>query len=169
MKERAARMMGKSVSFKSANSGRSNMSESKVKMLSSKVTPLQDLKGLKQAKERSTIERKNLSKLERPLVSLTTSSAMVSTPKVDQASRGETSLLSSVSNLREHKAVLSDGKLSTSSKATSSLTCKGVESQSSPGKSCLGGGTKLISFIFLCIFCWLVFYNVPLSQMVLNF
>lgn len=165
MKERAARMMGKSVSFKSANSGRSNVSESKVKMLSSKVTPLQDLKGLKQGKERSTIERKNLSKLERPLVSLTTSSAMVSTPKVDQASRGETSLLSSVSNLREHKAVLSDGKLSTSSKATSSLTC----TQSSPGKSCLGGGTKLISFIFLYIFCWLVFYNVPLSQMVLNF
>jgi hypothetical protein len=58
---------------------------------------------------------------------------MVSTPKVDQASRGETSLLSSVNNLREHKAVLSDGKLSTSSKATS-LTYKGVESQSSPGK-----------------------------------
>ncbi|KAK9914729.1 hypothetical protein M0R45_038488 [Rubus argutus] len=134
MKERAARMMGKSVSFKSTNSGRSNVSESKVKMLSSKLTPLQDLKGLKQAKERSTIERKNLSKLERPLVSLTTSSAMVSTPKVDQASRGETSLLSSANNLREHKAVLSDGKLSTSSKAIS-LTYKGVESQSSPGRA----------------------------------
>ncbi|XP_062001165.1 protein PARALOG OF AIPP2 isoform X1 [Rosa rugosa] len=135
MKERTARMMGKSVSFRSPDSGRSNVSESKVKMLSSKFNPLQDLKGMKQLKERSTVERKNLSKLERPPVSLITSSAIVSTPKVDQASRGDTSLLSSVSNLREHKALLSDGKLNTSSKAISSLTRKGVETQSSPGGS----------------------------------
>lgn len=129
VKERTARMMGKSVSFRSPDSGRSSVPESKVKMLSSKFNPLQDLKGVKQVKDRSTVERKNLSKLERPLVGLTTSSATVSTPKVDQASH----LLSSVSSFREHKALPSDGKLSTSSKAISSLTLKGVEAQSSPG------------------------------------
>nr|XP_011470119.1 PREDICTED: uncharacterized protein LOC101314703 isoform X3 [Fragaria vesca subsp. vesca] len=131
MKERTARMMGKSVSFRSPDSGRSSVPDSKVKMLPSKFNPLQDLKGVKQVKERSTVERKNLSKLERPLVGLTTSSATVSTPKVDQASH----LLSSVSSLREHKALPSDGKLSTSSKAISGLTLKGVEAQSSPGGS----------------------------------
>ncbi|XP_050385858.1 uncharacterized protein LOC126802292 isoform X2 [Argentina anserina] len=134
MKERTARMMVKSVSFRSPDLGRSNASESKVKMLPSKFNPLKDLKGLKQVKERSTVERKHLSKLDRPLVGLPTSSAIVSTPKVDQASRGDNSLLS-VSNLREHKTLLSDGKICTSSKAISSLTRKGAETQSSPGGS----------------------------------
>ncbi|ONI25965.1 hypothetical protein PRUPE_2G329000 [Prunus persica] len=129
MKERVARMMGKSVSFKSANSGRSNVSESKVKMLSSKFSHVQDLKGLKQAKERSTIERKNLSKLDRPLASFPAASPIVSTPKIDPASRGETSLLSSVSNNRESKVVLPDGKLSTVTKSIGNLTRKGVEPQ----------------------------------------
>ncbi|XP_050253369.1 uncharacterized protein LOC126699527 isoform X7 [Quercus robur] len=127
MKEGPARMMGKSMSFRSANSGRMNATESKVKMLSSKSTHVQDVKGLKQAKERGTFERKHLSKLDRPLVSSTTSSTVL-TPKLDQklTSRGETSLPSYISNNRDSKVVQSDGKLSLS-KVTSSLGRKGVE------------------------------------------
>ena len=127
MKEGPARMMGKSMSFRSANSGRTNATESKVKMLSPKSTHVQDVKGLKQAKERGAFERKHLSKLDRPLVSSTTSST-VSTPKLDQklTSRGETSLPSYISNNRDSKVVQSDGKLSLS-KVTSSLGRKGVE------------------------------------------
>ncbi|KAK9994121.1 hypothetical protein SO802_023824 [Lithocarpus litseifolius] len=128
MKEGPARMMGKSMSFRSANSGRTNATESKVKMLSSKSTHVQDVKGLKQAKERGTFERKHLSKLDRPLVSSTTISSTVSTPKLDQklTSRGETSLPSYISNNQDSKVVQSDGKLSLS-KVTSSLGRKGVE------------------------------------------
>ncbi|KAB2609673.1 hypothetical protein D8674_041880, partial [Pyrus ussuriensis x Pyrus communis] len=135
MKERVvSRMMGRSVSFKSASSGRSNVSETKVKMLSSKFSHVPDLKGLKQAKEWSTVERKNLSKLDRPKANLITASP---TPKSDFASRGETSLLSSVSN-REPKVALPDGKLSTLSK--SSLTRKGVDTQvASGGGSSMNG------------------------------
>uniref|UniRef100_A0A2N9HYY1 Zinc finger PHD-type domain-containing protein n=1 Tax=Fagus sylvatica TaxID=28930 RepID=A0A2N9HYY1_FAGSY len=128
MKEGPARMISKSMSFKSANSGRTNATESKVKMLSSKSTHVQDVKGLKQAKERGTFERKHLSKLERPVVNSTTASSTVSTPKLDQklTSRGETGLPSSISNNRESKVIQSDGKLSLS-KVTSSLGRKGVE------------------------------------------
>ncbi|KAF5442581.1 hypothetical protein F2P56_035223 [Juglans regia] len=123
-----ARRISKSISFKSANSGRTNAAESKVKMLSSKFTDVQDLKGSKQAKERGTLERKNFCKQDRPMVSSTTTSSTVSTPKVDQklTSRGETSLPSYLSNNRESKAVQSDGKLSLS-KVHSSLGRKGVE------------------------------------------
>ncbi|XP_059435246.1 uncharacterized protein LOC132168162 isoform X4 [Corylus avellana] len=127
-KEGPARIISKSMSFKYANTGRTNAPESKVRMLSSKFTHLQDPKGLKQAKERGTFERKILSKLDRPLVSSATGSTTVSTPKVDQklTSRGETSLPSFVSNNRESKVVQSDGK-SSLSKVTSSLGRKGVE------------------------------------------
>lgn len=128
MKEGPTRMMSKSMSFRSANSGRMNATESKVKMLSSKSTHVQDVKGLKQAKERGTFERKHLSKLDRPPVSSTTVTSSVLTPKLDQklTSRGETSLPSYVSNNRDSKVVQSDGKLSLS-KVTSSLGRKGVE------------------------------------------
>ncbi|KAM1184120.1 hypothetical protein ACFX19_002383 [Malus domestica] len=137
MKERVVpRIMGKSVSFKSASSGRSNVSESKVKMLSSKFSHVPDLKALKQAKERSVVERKFLSKLDRPMANFTTANSTVSTPKSDLASRGETSLLSSVSN-REPKVALPDGKLSTSK---SSVTRKGFDTQiTSGGGSSMNG------------------------------
>ncbi|PQM39489.1 uncharacterized protein Pyn_25375 [Prunus yedoensis var. nudiflora] len=46
-----------------------------------------------------------------------------------KSSRGETSLLSSVSNNRESKVVLPDGKLSTIAKSIGNLTRKGVEPQ----------------------------------------
>ncbi|XP_017977038.1 PREDICTED: uncharacterized protein LOC18599595 isoform X1 [Theobroma cacao] len=121
-KEESARMMGKSMSFKSTNSGRLNTGESKFKMLSSKYSHVQDLKGLKQVKERISLERKNFSKLDR-------SSSTVSTPKVDQKQtpRADTISNSSASNNRESKVVQSDGKPSTLSRSTSSLARKVVE------------------------------------------
>ncbi|XWS65028.1 hypothetical protein CRYUN_Cryun05aG0055300 [Craigia yunnanensis] len=117
-----SRMMGKSMSFKSTNSGRLNTGESKFKMLSSKYLHVQDLKGLKQVKERISLERKNLLKLNR-------SSSTVSKPKVDQklTPRADIISYSSASKNRETKVVQSDGKPSTLSRSTSSLARKGVE------------------------------------------
>ena len=143
-------MMGKSMSFRSANSGRVNATESKVKMLSSKSTHVQDVKGLKQAKERGSFERKHLSKLDRPLASSTTSST-VSTPKLDQklTSRGETSLPSYISNNRDSKVVQSDGKLSLS-KVTSSLGRKGVEIPVTSGVVLSSLRSDSANSIFVC-------------------
>uniref|UniRef100_A0A5B7AJ90 PHD-type domain-containing protein n=1 Tax=Davidia involucrata TaxID=16924 RepID=A0A5B7AJ90_DAVIN len=128
-KEGAVRLMGKSMSFKSANSGRLNASESKVKMLSPKFSLVQDLKGLKQAKDRNLFERKNSFKLERPTVNSVVTSSTVPPIKVDQKlpSRGETQSLPSPSNNREPKGMQSDSKLTTLSKLTSHAARKGSE------------------------------------------
>ncbi|XVE90390.1 hypothetical protein DITRI_Ditri20bG0073900 [Diplodiscus trichospermus] len=121
-KEGPSRIMGKSMSFRSSKSGRLNTGESKFKMLSSKYSHVQDLKGLKPVKERISLERKNFSKLDR-------SSSTVSTPKVDKkpTPRADVISHSSASNNRETKVVLSDGKPCTLSRSTSNLACKGVE------------------------------------------
>ncbi|KAG4154382.1 hypothetical protein ERO13_D03G054500v2 [Gossypium hirsutum] len=136
-KEEASRVMGKSMLFKSTNSGRLSTGESKFKMLSSKYPHVQDLKGLKQVKEQISLERKNLSKLDR-------SSSTVSTPKVDQklTTRTDTISHSSASNSRETKAVRSDGKPSTLSRSTSNLARNGVENAviSASGVSTTNGG-----------------------------
>ena len=128
IKEEPARTMGKSMSFKSTNSGRLNTGESKFKMLSSKFLHVQDLKGLKQVKERISLERKNFSKLDR-------SSSTVSTSKVDQklTPRADTISHSSAINNRETKIVQSDGKPSTLSRSTSNLARKGVENAVTSG------------------------------------
>ncbi|MBA0552010.1 hypothetical protein Golob_022854 [Gossypium lobatum] len=136
-KEEASRVMGKSMLFKSTNSGRLSTGESKFKMLSSKYPHVQDLKGLKQVKEQISLERKNLSKLDR-------SSSTVSTPKVDQKLTTHTDTIShsSASNSRETKAVRSDGKPSTLSRSTSNLARNGVENAviSASGVSTTNGG-----------------------------
>ncbi|XVF30541.1 hypothetical protein REPUB_Repub16aG0066900 [Reevesia pubescens] len=121
-KEDPARMMDKSMSFKSTNSGRLSTGESKFKMLSTKYPHVQDLKGLKQVKERISIERKNFSKLDR-------SSSTASTPKVDQkvTPRADTISHSYASNNRETKVVQSDGKPSSLSRSIGNVTRKGVE------------------------------------------
>ncbi|GMI78942.1 hypothetical protein like AT5G16680 [Hibiscus trionum] len=121
-KEEASRVMGKSMSFKSTNSGPLNTGESKFKILSSKYPHVQDLKELKQVKERISLERRNLSKLDR-------SRSSVSTPKVDQklTPRAELMSHSSASNNLDTKAVRSDGKPSALSRSTSNLARKVVE------------------------------------------
>lgn len=127
-KEEPTRIMGKSMSFKSSNSGRSTEKESKFKMLSSKYSHVQDLKGLKPVKERISLERKNFSKLDR-------SSSTVSTSKVDQkqTTRADTISHSSAINNRETKVVQTDGKASTLSRSTSNLVRKGVENAVTSG------------------------------------
>lgn len=110
-KEGPARMMGKSMSFKSL--GRPNGSDSKVKMLSSNFSHTHELKGSKGMKEKSTFERKNLAKLDRSHV------CSLTTPKVDQKLTprgGDAVSLPSVPSNRESRGLHSDGKLSTSTK-----------------------------------------------------
>ncbi|XP_030501256.2 ASI1-immunoprecipitated protein 2 isoform X2 [Cannabis sativa] len=136
-KERPGRLISKSMSFKSTNTGRSSAGDSKVKMLSPRFAPAVDIKGSKQVRERPTFERKHLSRLDRPPVCSTTSST-VSTPKADQASRVESSLISFASNNRDLK-VQSEGKSSTS-KSIGNLARKPVETPvSSVGVSCASG------------------------------
>jgi len=129
MKEGAARMMRKSMSFKSASSGRSSTNELKVKMLSSKFSHIQDSRGLKQVKDWDAVDRKKLLRLGRPPGSSMTSSAVVSTPKVDQGftPRGESVIASSTGNNRELKSAQSNGKLGTLSRSTSNVGCKGAD------------------------------------------
>ncbi|XP_023007452.1 uncharacterized protein LOC111499947 isoform X2 [Cucurbita maxima] len=132
VKEGPVRALGKSQSFKTPNSGRVVMGESKVKMLLSKFPHGQDPKGIKQVKDRSILERKNPPKVDRSWISSVTTSS-VSTSMVDQklSLRDETNL-SSVSNNRDQKVMQSDGVSSTHSKLRSSLVHKGVDNPLSP-------------------------------------
>jgi hypothetical protein len=168
-KEGPARILSKSMSLKYASSGRTNAPESKVRMLSSKFTHVQDPKGLKQAKERGTFERKFLSKLDRPLVSSATASTTVSTPKVDQklASRGETSLPSFVSNIRESKVVQSDGK-SSLSKVTSSLGRKGAEVPVTSGVILLSLWREYVNSIFVYFMLTVAFFFINILSLWIN-
>ncbi|XP_010270007.1 PREDICTED: uncharacterized protein LOC104606480 isoform X2 [Nelumbo nucifera] len=118
-KEGLVRTLGKSMSFKSENLGCLNVTESKVKILSPNLSRVEELKGLKQAKEQNLIERKNSFKSDRPLVSSPRAVSSMSTLKNDQKinSRAENaSFLSSATNFRDPKPAQADGKLKTSSK-----------------------------------------------------
>ncbi|KAF8380693.1 hypothetical protein HHK36_028183 [Tetracentron sinense] len=129
-KEGPVRMISKSMSFKTASSSCSNAAESKVKMVSSNFSRVDSLKGVKQARERNSIEKKCLVKSDRPLVSSPTTASGVSTPKSGHkiTSPGETkSSLSSATNHRDFKAVQPDGKLNSPSKRTSNLANKGSD------------------------------------------
>ncbi|XP_057478874.1 uncharacterized protein LOC130766198 isoform X3 [Actinidia eriantha] len=127
VKEGAIRSMGKSISFKSVNPSRLNPSESKVKMLSPKFSHVQDLKGLKPAKEWNLLEKKNSFKSERSVVSSAVGNTTVSMLKSDKklASCGESYSPPSVSNNREPKGVQSDSKSSTLSKSTIHVARRG--------------------------------------------
>lgn len=129
IKEGPARLISKSMSFKSVIPGRLNPSESKVKMLSPKFSHGQDVKGSKQAKERNLLEMKNSFKTERSMVGPATGNATVSTLRGDKkvAPYGESYSLTSVSNNHEPKGVQSDRKLSTLSKSNSLVTRRGSE------------------------------------------
>ncbi|XP_060204114.1 protein PARALOG OF AIPP2-like isoform X2 [Lycium barbarum] len=103
-KESSSRSMGKSMSFRSINTSRNNVSESKVKMLSPKFSSAQD-KGQMSTKERNQFERKNSFRSER--------SPSTSVPsRTDQRSafRGDPSPLSSSSNIRDSRTGQVDSK-----------------------------------------------------------
>lgn len=125
-----SRSMGKSMSFRSVNSGRLNSTDSKVKMLSPKFPHAQDIKGQKHTKERSFLERKSSIRLERPLInsSSTVASSTSSSPRVDRnlSVRDET-VPFSISNNRELKAVHSDSKLTQFARPANKVMGKGSE------------------------------------------
>ncbi|XP_020534377.1 uncharacterized protein LOC105632478 isoform X2 [Jatropha curcas] len=129
MKEGTARTMSKSMSFRSVNPSRSGATESKVKMLSSKYSQAQDIKALKQVKERNASESKTLAKLDRPVGSSGTTNSHISTLKVNQklTPRGDNVAVSSTSNNKEPKALQSDGKLGGLLRSTSSIARKSAE------------------------------------------
>ncbi|MCD7455745.1 hypothetical protein HAX54_029422 [Datura stramonium] len=103
-KESSTRSMSKSMSFRSINSSRNNVSESKVKMLSPKFSPAQE-KGQMQTKERSQFERKNSFRSER-----SPSTSVPSRPEQRSAFRGDPSPLSSSSNSRDLRTGQLDSK-----------------------------------------------------------
>lgn len=124
--ETTARMTSRSTLFKSSSLGRSSAIESKVKMLPKPAT-IQDLKGSRHFKELGSLDRKYLSRNDRPVAS-----SVVSTPKGDQklTPRGETVIKPSAVNNRESK-INQDGKLSASSKSTNNISRKSLEPQGS--------------------------------------
>ncbi|KAK7308871.1 hypothetical protein RJT34_05176 [Clitoria ternatea] len=115
--ETATRMTSKSTLFKSSSLGRSNTTESKVKML--------EFKGSRTLKESGAFDRKLLSRNDRPV-----SSSVISTPKGDQkpTPRSETTKpsASALNNTRELK-VKQDGKLSVLSKSMSNISRKSLD------------------------------------------
>ncbi|KAG8649945.1 hypothetical protein MANES_08G161100v8 [Manihot esculenta] len=129
IKEGTARMISKSMSFRSMNPGRSNATDSKVKMLSSKFSQAQDLKVLRQVKEQNTAESKSLSKSDRPMGGSVITSSSTSVPKVSQklTPRGDSVSVSSTSNNKDSNTSQSDGKLGSLSRSTSSIARKGAE------------------------------------------
>ncbi|XP_050225698.1 uncharacterized protein LOC126675142 isoform X2 [Mercurialis annua] len=142
VKEGPARMISKSMSFRSVNVGRSNAFESKAKMVSSKSCQTQDMKGIKQVKERNAFENKSLCKSDRPPGSSLSTSSNAYVPKVNQkpTPRGEGVLLSSAGNNRDSKGSLSDPKSGSLLRSSSSLARKGAEVSASSGRSLLTNG-----------------------------
>ncbi|XP_043694690.1 uncharacterized protein LOC122645453 isoform X2 [Telopea speciosissima] len=130
-KDGIVKTLGKSMSFKTTLTGRSNATEAKVKMLPSHLNRTGDLRGIKQAKERNLVERRSSFKLDRPLGCSPTALSSVSNTKADQKtpSRAETMPShSSANNYRDLKAVQPDGKLNASMKPSSLLGNRGTES-----------------------------------------
>ncbi|KAL8095536.1 uncharacterized protein LOC141693523 isoform X2 [Apium graveolens] len=123
------RMMGKSRSFHSVNSGGSNSTDSKAKMLSPKFSHGQDMKSHEHTKERSLVKRKNSLRLERPLVNSAVSTSTSSSPRIDKnlPIRDETVPFSSTSNNREFKSMHSDNRLTQLSRPVNKVINKGSE------------------------------------------
>ncbi|GAB4826444.1 hypothetical protein Ancab_009433 [Ancistrocladus abbreviatus] len=114
-KDGIGKMIGKSLSFK-GNWSRANASEAKVKMLSPKISPIQDYKGLKQSKECGSVERKNSIRLDHPLAS------QVQLNSSKHQSRGDGILFSSVNTSRDYKALQPEGKCSTTMRTSGHAT-----------------------------------------------
>ncbi|CAI9785545.1 unnamed protein product [Fraxinus pennsylvanica] len=127
LKEGAVKSIGKCMSFKSTNSGRS---ESKVKMISPRVTDVQDMK---QRKERSSFERKSSSKSERPLISSTMARPTISTSN-NEKKLGSLGGSSSLAKRQETKAAQPDNKLKGLLKSSSLVARRSSDSPFSSGE-----------------------------------
>ncbi|CAL0332064.1 unnamed protein product [Lupinus luteus] len=129
--EMPARMTSKSTLFKSPSLGRSNATETKVKLISpTKSANSQELKGSRLSKESGAFDRKHPSRIDRPVACSSMASSAVSTPKGDQklTPRGETTKSFAVNNNRDLKAS-PEGKFSTLTKSTSNISRKSLEPQ----------------------------------------
>ncbi|GER50508.1 RING/FYVE/PHD zinc finger-related protein [Striga asiatica] len=115
-KEGVVRSMGKSMSFKSTNSGRP---ESKVKMLSPRLSHIQDIKNTKQ---RNSFERQRAFRTERSSIS--------STSRIDK----RTPSLATMANNHETKPVQADSKPSTLSRSSSLSARRTADLTSSSGE-----------------------------------
>ncbi|KAL6501029.1 hypothetical protein OROHE_025226 [Orobanche hederae] len=126
-KEGVVRSIGKSMSFKSTNSGRS---ESKVKTLSSSLSHIQDIRNTKQ---RSSFERSF--RAERSSNSVMGTS-LSSTSRINRrpASRGESFSLATITNHHEIKPVQADRKSVALSRSSSLAARKAADVASSSGE-----------------------------------
>ncbi|KAL6527042.1 hypothetical protein OROGR_016132 [Orobanche gracilis] len=126
-KEGVVRSIGKSMSFKSTNFG---YSESKVKMLSSSLSHIQDIRNTKQ---RSSFERSFRS--ERSSNSMMATS-LSSTSRINKrpASRGEPFSLAAVTNHHEIKTVQADSKSVELSRSSSLAARRTTDVSSSSGE-----------------------------------
>ncbi|CAJ1934107.1 unnamed protein product [Sphenostylis stenocarpa] len=129
-------MISKSMSFKSSHLGRSNVTESKVKSISSKPGIAQDLKASRHTKESGSLDRKFLPKIDRAVICSTMGNSVVSTSKGDHklAPRGENAKPSTVNNNREFK-VNQDGKLYSLSKSMNNTSSRSPEPQVSSDRT----------------------------------
>ncbi|CAA0827983.1 RING/FYVE/PHD zinc finger superfamily protein [Striga hermonthica] len=123
-KEGVVRSIGKSMSFKSTNSGRP---ESKVKMLSPRLSHIQDIKN---TKLRNSFEHQRALRTERSSVSSMMSTSVSSTPKIDK----RTPSLATMANNHETKPVQADSKPSTLSRSSSLSARRTADLTSSSGE-----------------------------------
>ncbi|XP_021725863.1 uncharacterized protein LOC110693048 isoform X2 [Chenopodium quinoa] len=131
-KDGLGKLIGKSTSFKGL--GRSSLTEPKVKMLSPKCAPVQELKGQKQVRDRGSFERKNSIKSDHSFPVQSAANSSKRFPRVENIS---------VSNSRDYKNAQSDGKLTSLSKQACNLAYKSPESMGSSGESKRLSGTSI--------------------------
>ncbi|CAN0830262.1 hypothetical protein LINGRAHAP2_LOCUS1343 [Linum grandiflorum] len=136
-KDGPGRIMGKSMSFHYAGSGKP---ESKVKMLPSKL----DIKGGKQTRDYNTFERRSLPKLDRP-GGMVAPSSKVTTPKLDQklTPRNEGVPSSLAGNNRDSNAAASEGRLGGLSRSNAGITRKGDGPGTSVRASSVNGASNV--------------------------
>lgn len=129
LKEGASRSIGKSMSFRSTNS---NRSESKTKMVSPRPSHFQDVKS---TKERSTFERQRSFRTDHQSNNLTTGTSASSTSKIDKRpSFREQSSLAPTANHHEVKPVQTDGKSAMLSRSSSLAARKNADVSNSTGR-----------------------------------
>ncbi|KAH6771025.1 hypothetical protein C2S52_015828, partial [Perilla frutescens var. hirtella] len=130
LKEGAVRSIGKSMSFRSTNSSRS---ESKIKMLSPRPSHIQDVKN---TKERSTFERQRSFRAEHPSNNSMMGTSMTSTSRIDKrpSFRVESSSLTIPTNQHEVKPLQTDGKSAALSRSSSLAARRSADLSSSTGE-----------------------------------
>ncbi|KAK1399336.1 hypothetical protein POM88_009199 [Heracleum sosnowskyi] len=109
-KEGSSRVMGKSASSRSLDPDRLRFDESKAKMLPLKFSHSRDLAGFKHAKEQNFAKRKSSFEFEHSVASSPIASSTIFPRRVDQPPVSGSELVC-ITNKREPKTVLTDGKL----------------------------------------------------------